>query len=309
MAGSLLALIDDIASLLDDVALMTKVAAKKTVGMLSDDLAVNAEQVSGVRADRELPVVWAVAKGSLLNKAILVPGALGISLVAPWLITPLLMVGGAYLCYEGAEKVVHHLLHSSAGKAAQPKRRAAMSSADLRALERQKIKGAIRTDFILSAEIVVITLGTVADAGFGMQVAVLVGIAVLLTAGVYGVVAAIVKIDDLGLWLAQRGQGERVSARLQYALGRLLLGLAPRLMKALSVLGTLAMFLVGGGIISHGVPRLGRLFDGVASGIDTLPGVGSILAGAIPSLLHGLLGLLVGLLLVAAGWLLHRLRR
>ena len=257
-AGSLLALLDDIATILDDVAVLTKVATKKTAGVLGDDLALNAQQVSGVRAERELPVVWAVAKGSMVNKAILVPAALAISAFVPWLITPLLIVGGLFLCFEGVEKLAHKFLHS---KHEDDARHAELTSArldpnaDLAAVERGKIKGAIRTDFILSAEIIVIALGTVAGKDLPTQVAVLVGIAILMTVGVYGLVAGIVKLDDLGLYLSKRGGA-------QAALGRGLLRAAPWLMKALSIAGTAAMFLVGGGIVVHGVPVLHHLVQG-----------------------------------------------
>ena len=252
MAGSsLLALIDDIASLLDDVALLSKVAAQKTTGVLGDDLALNAQQVSGVAAERELPVVWAVAKGSFRNKAILVPAALAISAWAPWAVTPLLMVGGAYLCFEGFEKLAHKLLHSAAEDAAD---HAALKAAafdpalDLMAFEKDKIRGAIRTDFILSAEIIAITLGTVAGAVFSTQVLVLSGIALVMTVGVYGLVAGIVKLDDAGLYLSRR------PGALARGVGHTLLGAAPWLMKGLAVAGTVAMFLVGGSILSHGFP-------------------------------------------------------
>ena len=252
MAGSsLLALIDDIAALLDDVALLSKVAAQKTTGVLGDDLALNAQQVSGVAAERELPVVWAVAKGSFRNKAILVPAALAISAWAPWAVTPLLMVGGAYLCFEGFEKLAHKLLHSAAEDAAD---HAALKAAafdpalDLMAFEKDKIRGAIRTDFILSAEIIAITLGTVAGAVFSTQVLVLSGIALVMTVGVYGLVAGIVKLDDAGLYLSRR------PGALARGVGHTLLGAAPWLMKGLAVAGTVAMFLVGGSILSHGFP-------------------------------------------------------
>jgi predicted DNA repair protein MutK/predicted enzyme related to lactoylglutathione lyase len=251
---SLLALIDDIASVLDDVALMTKVAAKKTAGVLGDDLALNAEQVSGVRAERELPVVWAVAKGSMVNKAILVPAAILITAVAPWAITPLLMLGGAYLCYEGFEKVSHKFLHPNKEEDAAEHDRELTALADpnvdMVAFEKEKIKGAIRTDFILSAEIVVIALGTVQNASFPIQVAVIAGIAVLMTVGVYGLVAGIVKLDDAGLRLG-RVAGESASRRLMRATGRAIIFSAPYLMKTLSVVGTAAMFLVGGSIVAH----------------------------------------------------------
>ena len=291
MATSLLALLDDIASVLDDVALMSKVAAKKTAGVLGDDLALNAQQVAGVRADRELPVVWAVVKGSLLNKAILVPAALAISAWAPWLITPLLMLGGAYLCFEGAEKLAQRWLHSAAE--AQAARQALADPApDLLALEKDKIKGAVRTDFILSAEIVAITLGTVAEAPLLQQFSVLAGIAALMTVGVYGLVAGIIKLDDLGLWLARRP-----GAPQRQAIGRALVGAAPVLMKGLSVLGTAAMFLVGGGILTHGLPALDHRIDALAAqagpwGPAWLP----LLADAVVGVLVG-----VGLLLIWAG--------
>jgi predicted DNA repair protein MutK len=265
-AGSLLALLDDIAAVLDDVALLTKVATKKTAGVLGDDLALNAQQVAGVRAERELPVVWAVAKGSLVNKAILVPAALAISAFAPWLVTPLLILGGLFLCYEGCEKLAHRFLHSKQEVYAhhtELTQALADPNADLAAVERDKIKGAIRTDFILSAEIIVISLGTVATQALGMQVAVLVGIALLMTVGVYGLVAAIVKLDDLGLALSRRGG-------LGAAAGRAILRTAPWLMKALAVAGTAAMFLVGGGILVHGVPLLDQALQAAVEGLGGL---------------------------------------
>ena len=268
MAGTtLLALIDDIATIMDDVATMTKVAAKKTAGVLGDDLALNAQQVTGVQADRELPVVWAVAKGSLANKAILVPAALLISWLAPWLITPLLMIGGAFLCFEGFEKIAHKYLHSPADAKADHARTVealADPAVDLVAFEKDKIKGAIRTDFILSAEIVVITLGTVASATLTQRVTVLVGIAVLMTAGVYGLVAGIVKLDDLGLRL------QRSASALLRKVGMGLLHTAPKLMKTLSVVGTAAMFMVGGGILLHGWPALGHAVEAYASTLGSL---------------------------------------
>jgi predicted DNA repair protein MutK len=265
MASSLLALIDDIATVLDDVAILTKVAAKKTAGVLGDDLALNAQQVAGVSADRELPVVWAVCKGSLLNKLILVPAALAISIVLPWAITPLLMVGGAFLCFEGFEKLAHKFLHRAEDdQAHEDALMQALTdpSVDLVALEKDKIKGAIRTDFILSAEIIAITLGTVQNSVWTTQLTVLAGVAVLMTVGVYGVVAGIVKIDDAGLYLS-RQSGTSSFARGKQALGRGLLQAAPILMKVLSVAGTAAMFLVGGGILVHGLPFLHHLLDGM----------------------------------------------
>ena len=265
-AGSLLALLDDIASVLDDVALLTKATTKKTAGVLGDDLALNAQQVTGVRANRELPVVWAVAKGSLVNKAILVPAALAISAVAPWAVTPLLMIGGLFLCYEGFEKLAHRMLHPRVDdEAARAERKHALvdPAIDLVALEREKIKGAVRTDFILSAEIIVIALGTVASQPFTTRILVLVGIALIMTAGVYGLVAAIVKLDDLGLVLSRRNS-DGVFAGISRGVGAAILWVAPRLMKVLSIAGTAAMFLVGGGILVHGIPALHHWVEGAA---------------------------------------------
>jgi hypothetical protein len=291
MAGSsLLLLIDDIATLLDDVSVMTKVAAKKTAGVLGDDLALNAQQVSGIKADRELPVVWAVAKGSLVNKAILVPAALLISAVAPWAIMPLLMLGGLYLCFEGAEKLAHSLFHR---KAEDDEHHARLVEAvkdedvDIVAYEKEKIKGAVRTDFILSAEIIVITLGTVAAASFGKQVAVLVGISLLMTAGVYGLVAGIVKLDDMGLYLSN------TESKLKQALGRVLLAAAPWLMKALSVLGTLAMFLVGGGIIVHGLPFLHHGIENMAGQLGWAHSIAAAILNALAGIAAGVIVLVV----------------
>jgi hypothetical protein len=289
MASSLLALLDDIATVLDDVAVLSKVAAKKTAGVLGDDLALNAQQVAGVSADRELPVVWAVAKGSMLNKAILVPAALAISAMAPWLITPLLMVGGAFLCFEGFEKLAHKFLHSrhdDDAHHAQLTQALASGPQDLVAFERDKIKGAVRTDFILSAEIIAITLGTVQGQPFGTQVGVLVGIALLMTVGVYGFVAGIVKLDDLGLHWSRQGGALA-------PLGRGILAFAPWLMKALSVLGTAAMFLVGGGILVHGWPWLHHLVGGLTGAV---PGWVGLLAS---SLADGLVGVVAGAVVLA----------
>jgi uncharacterized protein len=295
MATSLLALLDDIASVLDDVATLTKVATRKTAGVLGDDLAVNAERVTGVRAERELPVVWAVARGSLVNKAILVPAALAISAIAPWAIVPLLIVGGLFLCYEGFEKLAHAYLHAGEDKAAQEARltRALLDPAvDLVAVEKEKIKGAIRTDFILSAEIIVITLGTVAGAAFGTRVAVLVGIALLMTVGVYGLVAGIVKLDDGGLLLS-RAAGDSGWAQLKRAFGRGIVRSAPWLMKALSVAGTAAMFLVGGGILTHGVPLLHEAVQ------HLLAGVGELMDTVGPLLIDAVVGVIAGALTLA----------
>ncbi len=301
-ATSLIALIDDIATVLDDISVMTKVAARKTAGVLGDDLALNAQQVTGVRAERELPVVWAVAKGSLLNKAILVPAALAISAVAPWSILPLLMLGGAFLCYEGFEKLAHKLLHPrSEDEAHHGELTQALldPAADLAELERSRIKGAIRTDFILSAEIIVITLGIVAGAAFGTQVAVLAGIGLIMTLGVYGLVAGIVKLDDLGLYLSRR-EGAGAGPDFLRWLGVRILAAAPWLMKLLSVVGTAAMFLVGGGIITHGIPGAHAAIHHLAEALGTVPVAGAVLAGAAPLLMDALTGILVGALVLGA---------
>jgi predicted DNA repair protein MutK len=295
LAGSsLLALIDDIASILDDVAVLTKVATKKTAGVLGDDLALNAQQVSGVNPDRELPVVWGVAKGSMLNKVILVPAALAISALAPWAVTPLLMVGGAFLCYEGFEKLVHKFLHKEEATAHQAELLQALQdpNIDLVALERDKIKGAIRTDFILSAEIIVISLGTVADKPFMTQVSVLSLIAVLMTVGVYGLVAGIVKLDDLGLALSQR------ASALARSIGRGILRAAPLLMKFLAVAGTAAMFLVGGSILLHGLPPVHHLVQHWTAG---MAGWLAMLASIVADGLFGLVAGAVVLAVVSVG--------
>ncbi|SOY67862.1 DUF808 domain-containing protein [Cupriavidus taiwanensis] len=297
MAGSsLLVLIDDIATILDDVAVMSKMAAKKTAGVLGDDLALNAQQVSGVRAERELPVVWAVALGSIHNKVILVPAALAISAWAPWAVVPLLMVGGAFLCYEGFEKLAHRFLHSKAEDAAHHARKVqavADPAVDMVAFEKEKIKGAVRTDFILSAEIIVISLGTVANAPFGQRLAVLCAIAVIMTVGVYGLVAGIVKLDDAGLYLSKQA-----SAALRW-LGQGLLRLAPLLMKTLSFAGTAAMFLVGGGILMHGIPAMHHVTEAVALAAAGVPAVGGVLAVLAPVLLDGIAGIVAGGLVLA----------
>jgi len=305
MAGSsLLTLLDDIATLLDDVATMTKLAAKKTAGVLGDDLALNAQQVTGVQAERELPVVWAVAKGSLLNKLILVPAALLISALAPWLVTPLLMLGGAFLCFEGFEKLAHKLTHRAAeDETEQAELAAALAdpNIDLVAYEKDKIKGAIRTDFILSAEIIAIALGTVAQSTFATQVMVLLGISLVVTLGVYGLVAAIVKLDDLGLYLTRQPD-----ALLNRA-GQGLLAAAPWLMKGLSVVGTAAMFLVGGGILVHGLPFLAHWLHGLEQSSSALPTVGSILSALLPTLANALVGIVAGGLVLAGVGLVQRL--
>lgn len=287
MASSLLVLLDDIATVLDDVSVMTKVAAKKTAGVLGDDLALNAQQVSGVRAEREIPVVCAVAKGSLVNKLILVPAALLISAFIPWAVTPLLMLGGAYLCFEGFEKLAHKFLHGAEEKQAE---HAALSDAaanpavDLVAFEKDKIKGAVRTDFILSAEIIAITLGTVAGAALTQQIIVLSGIALVMTIGVYGLVAGIVKLDDLGLWLAETSKG------IGKSIGHGIVRAAPYLMKTLSVVGTAAMFLVGGGILVHGIAPL---HHGVGAFAADNGGV------LVSTLINGVLGVVAGAVVLA----------
>ncbi|HOM13210.1 MAG TPA: DUF808 domain-containing protein [Rubrivivax sp.] len=309
MAGaSLLALIDDIASVLDDVALLTKTATKKTAGVLGDDLALNAQQVSGVSAERELPVVWAVAKGSMWNKAILVPLALAISAFASWAVTPLLMVGGAFLCYEGVDKLAHRFLHRADEAAGRDDtaRKLAGLALDPVAFEKDKIKGAIRTDFVLSAEIIAIALGTVATAAFGTRVAVLAGIALLMTVGVYGFVAGIVKLDDAGLHLSRSDPAQALGGTKR-ALGRGMLRAAPWLMKALSAAGTLAMFLVGGGILTHGVPRLHHGIESLAAAAGALP-LGGVLQWLAPMVLDALVGVVAGAAVLLAVGLLGRLR-
>lgn len=288
--GSLLALVDDIAAVLDDVALMTKIAAKKTAGLLGDDLAVNAERVLGVRPDRELPVVWAVAKGSFVNKLILVPAALLISAFIPALITPLLVCGGLYLCFEGAEKLVHGVGAHSEEQAAEVMQQLANPDCDLAQLERDKIRGAVRTDFILSAEIIVLTLGVVEGQQYLTQLIVLAGISTLMTVGVYGLVAGIVKIDDLGLLLSQK-PGSGVWHGGLRRIGAALLWFAPRLMKGLSVVGTVAMFLVGGGILLHAMPSVAQAIAQFSTQLGPLE-------GAVPTLCGGVLGLCAGFLLV-----------
>jgi predicted DNA repair protein MutK len=295
-ASSLLALIDDITTVLDDVSVLSKLAAKKTTGVLGDDLALNAQQVSGVSAERELPVVWAVAKGSLVNKAILVPAALLISAFAPWAVVPLLMLGGLYLCFEGVEKLVHPLLHGADDDEAHHReltRALTDPAVDLMALERDRIKGAVRTDFILSAEIIAITLGTVAEADFMVRVLVLSGIAVVMTVGVYGLVAGIVKLDDLGLYLTRR------SSPLARRIGAGILVFAPWLMKALSVAGTAAMFLVGGGILTHGIAAAHHAIEAAARRMAAVDGIGPVLEALTGPVLNALAGVLAGMAALA----------
>ncbi len=293
-ASNLLALIDDIATILDDVAILSKVAAKKTAGVLGDDLALNAEQVSGVRAERELPVVWAVAKGSFLNKLILVPAALAISAFAPVLITILMVIGGLFLSYEGFEKIVHKFLHSKQSlddEHTQKLKALADPSIDLVEMEKDKIKGAIRTDFILSAEIIVIVLGTVKNELFGTQVAVLSGLAILFTVGVYGLVAGIVKLDDLGLYMLRKSVSGGFNG-LQRFIGRSILIIAPLLMKTLSIVGTAAMFLVGGGILVHSIPAVHHIVQDMVTWLSAT--MGSLMEAIAPFMIEGLVGVIAG---------------
>lgn len=303
MAGaSLLTLIDDIAAVLDDVAVLTKVAAKKTAAVLGDDLALNAQQVSGLDADRELPVVWKVAKGSARNKAILVPAALAISAWVPWAVTPLLMAGGAFLCYEGFEKIAHRRprdrTHGNARSEALG-RALAEPAVDIDAYERQKVTGAVRTDFILSAEIITITLGTVAASPFATQIAVLTGIAIIMTIGVYGLVAGIVKLDDAGLHLSLRSS-DTAWGRWQRATGLAIVKASPWLMQSLSIAGTAAMFLVGGGILTHGAAALHHPIDALGRFAGSVPVVGNLLAAIVPALLDAVFGILAGAVSVGA---------
>ena len=296
MATSLLALLDDIATVLDDVTVMTKVAAQRTAAVLGDDLALNAEQVSGVRAERELPVVWAVFKGSARNKCILVPAALLLAAFADFLITPLLMLGGCYLCYEGFEKIAATFLHPGEKEQEMEEMLTALHDpkTDLVEFEHRKIKGAIRTDFVLSMEIIVIALGTVQDAAFITQIGVVTAIAVIMTIGVYGIVAAIVKLDDVGLYLVEVG-GESGFKRW---LGDRLLAFAPYLMKGLTIVGTAAMFLVGGGILAHGIPGVEHLLEAIVQPLDSVSNLGSTLATVMTLLLNTVLGIIAGAFLV-----------
>jgi predicted DNA repair protein MutK len=296
----LLALLDDIAMVLDDVAVMSKVAVKKTAAVLGDDLALNAQQVTGIRAEREIPVVWAVAKGSFKNKLILVPAALLISVVAPWLIVPALMLGGAFLCFEGFEKIYHSVFHRQEIQAEHKAVHAALldPELDLVEFEQQKIKGAIRTDFILSAEIIVITLGTAQGADFLTQVIVVTGIAAVITVGVYSLVAGIVKLDDAGLYLMQ-DKAQTAWGSCKRTAGQAMLSFCPHLMKWLSILGTAAMFLVGGGILVHGIPPLHHFLDHTAELTSGLPAVGNIISALTPTLMNGMVGIVAGGILVA----------
>lgn len=300
--ASLLTLLDDIATVLDDVALMTKVAAKKTAGVLGDDLALNAEQVNGVRAERELPVVWAVAKGSLKNKMIIVPLALLLSALAPWAIMPLLMLGGAYLCFEGFEKLAHKFLHSEAEEKAEEAellKQVASDEVDLVSYESDKIQGAIRTDFVLSAEIIIITLGTVAESAFSTRLAVLAGVGLIMTVGVYGFVALIVKLDDMGFYLL-RNKSDSLWHKLQRKIGGGFVAFAPWLMKALTVIGTVAMFMVGGGILTHGVDAIGDFSHHLVEATSTIAYLGSVLGVLIPAFVDIVVGVIAGALVLIA---------
>ncbi|WP_050922670.1 DUF808 domain-containing protein [Vibrio harveyi] len=299
MAGaSLLTLLDDIAAVLDDVALMSKMAAKKTAGVLGDDLALNAQQVSGVASEREIPVVWAVAKGSFKNKLILVPSALLISAFIPWLIMPLLLIGGLFLCFEGAEKILEKLFPHAHQH--EEKKEELNTGESVEEYEKRKVAGAIRTDFILSAEIIVIALGTVTGSSIVTQILVVSLIAVLMTMGVYGLVAGIVKLDDLGFYLERTSNGEGLKAKL----GGALVAFAPKLMKMLAVVGTAAMFLVGGGIVVHNVPAIHHLIEPIIMDFR-----GHTIATAIvPTLLNGVIGVIAGLVVVAAWTLVEKVR-
>lgn len=305
MAGaSLLALIDDIATVLDDVALMTKVAAQKTAGVLGDDLALNAEQVSGIAAEREIPVVWAVAVGSFKNKCILVPLALALSAFLPWSIIPLLMFGGVYLCFEGVEKLAHKFLHSQHEETkheAEIMEAVADPSVDMVAFEKEKIQGAIRTDFILSAEIITISLGTVATATFAMQTAVLAGISLIMTVGVYGLVAGIVKLDDLGFYFNRQ---KNAAVR---KIGGFLVNAAPLLMKTLSVVGTVAMFTVGGGILTHNIPAAHHWLEHLEHGLHGIPAVGGFVGSITGMAINILVGVVAGAIALGVVTLVQRL--
>lgn len=301
MASGFLVLLDDIAMILDDVAAMTKVAVKKTAGILGDDLALNAEQVTGVESNRELPVVWAVAKGSFWNKVILVPLALLLSSVAPWAILPLMIAGGAFLCFEGCEKLAHKFFHPKEDKQHREKHKANLAdpTVDIVAAEKAKVRGAIRTDFILSAEIVVITLGTVGNAIFMTRFLVLVSISLLMTVGVYGLVAGIVKLDDIGLSLIRRPKEKPLSA-LKARIGHTIVSAAPYLMKFLSIAGTAAMFLVGGGILAHGIPVVHHWIEDMQSHLGSIKGLGGVLSTLGGMASHAILGILVGIAILLA---------
>lgn len=309
MASSLFILIDDIATILDDIALMTKVAAKKTAGVLGDDLALNAQQVSGIKADRELPVVWAVAKGSFKNKLILVPAALLISAFIPWLVTPLLMIGGAYLCFEGVEKLVHSFGKHADDSHAHEQEIKAINDPNINLVEfeQDKIKGAIRTDFVLSAEIIVIALGTVQTAAFASQVTVVTTIAIAMTIGVYGLVAGIVKLDDAGLALLQT-KTQSIWEKIKHQLGCAILWFAPALMKSLSVIGTAAMFLVGGSILLHGIPNTHDVIHHIDNIVHAIPLIGGVMGFITPLLINMIIGVISGTIVLSSVNLINRLK-
>lgn len=312
MASGFLMLLDDIATILDDVSVMTKVAAKKTAGILGDDLALNAEQVTGVQANRELPVVWSVAKGSFVNKVILVPSALLLSSIVPWLIEPLMIVGGAFLCFEGCEKLAHKFLHPKATQEHSERHKANVTDTqvDLVVAEKSKVKGAVRTDFILSAEIIVITLGTVATASFMTQVGVLVTISMLMTVGVYGLVAGIVKLDDIGLHMmkAPAGVAAAKPTAVQFRMGQMIVSGTPYLMKFLSIAGTAAMFLVGGGILAHSLSPVHHLIEGIQKQLLQVKGVGGVLSVIAGMAGHAVLGITIGVVVLAVVELVRRFR-
>ncbi|WP_116826494.1 MULTISPECIES: DUF808 domain-containing protein [Pseudomonas syringae group] len=291
--GSGLALLDDIATLLDDVAAQSKIATTKTAGVLGDDLALNAQQVTGVRAEREIPVVLAVAKGSLLNKAALIPIAMLISAFAPWAITPLLMVGGAYLCFEGVEKVLHRFLHPEVDQERAERVKAiAEPKVDMVEFERKKIRGAVITDLVLSGEILVLALATVASEPLLEQFLTLVVVSLIITFAVYGFVAGIVRMDDVGLRLVTS------TRTIGNASGRFLLWFAPVLMRVLAVVGTIAMWLVGGGIYTHGLPFLHFMSETVVGTVSSVAVAGPALAVLGAPLFDGIVGIVVGSLLV-----------
>lgn len=291
MASGFFILLDDIATILDDVAAMTKVAVQKTAGVLGDDLALNAQQVSGVDANRELPIVFAVAKGSVVNKVILIPVALLLSYFLPGLIDPLLIFGGGFLCFEGVEKILHKFLHSHDDEEEHKKSHheiIATPEINVVEAEKTKIRGAIRTDFILSAEIIVISLGVVAGSSIVTQIGVLTAIGLLMTIGVYGLVAGIVKLDDLGMWMS-RTKG------IARSVGTLILQGSPYLMRGLSIAGTAAMFLVGGGILVHKVKWIHHAIEPILHSVEhSVP----MLKTPTSMLLDGAVGILIGLLVV-----------
>lgn len=264
MAAGIFAILDDIAVLLDDAAVISKVAAKKTVGVLGDDLAVGAEKASGFSASRELPVLWAITKGSFRNKLIILPLAFLLSAFLPWLIVPILLIGGVYLAFEGAEKVYEYLSGQTHEK---PSVETITDPKELLAAEEKKIKSAILTDFILSIEIIIIALGTVATQTLPIQIVVVTVIAILATIGVYGLVALLVRMDDAGLHLLERSEEMTGGSKRLYKMtGELLVAALPKVIKLLSIVGTIAMLLVGGGIFVHHI-------DAVHHALESMPGI------------------------------------